>query len=203
MQIVEIWGFHIRVVSCFTTPYQLVAGCTHSLEKIAGFTWSQHCFSAALERTHHNTRYHRTHHNTRYHRTHHHTPQYTVPPNRKTAEKIRNLSFFSNLTAAATSFLSGFIAISIRVKVGKVTLVQALRLCTGRTAHRGSRGITTLSWLRHWKIWGVSVRPRPLFTPGKDKLPILQEAAWAPRAHLDRCGKSRPYQDSIPGPSSP
>ena len=29
----------------------------------------------------------------------------------------------------------------IKVKV-KVTLVQALRLCTGRTAHRGSRGIT-------------------------------------------------------------
>jgi hypothetical protein len=24
-----------------------------------------------------------------------------------------------------------------------------------------------------------------------------------PRAGLDRCGKSRPYQDSIPGPSSP
>ena len=28
----------------------------------------------------------------------------------------------------------------LKVKV-KVTLVQALRLCTGRTAHRGSRGI--------------------------------------------------------------
>ena len=26
----------------------------------------------------------------------------------------------------------------------KVTLVQALRLCTGRTAHRGSRGIAIL-----------------------------------------------------------
>ena len=26
-------------------------------------------------------------------------------------------------------------------KVVKVTLVQALRVCTGRTAHRGSRGI--------------------------------------------------------------
>jgi hypothetical protein len=26
----------------------------------------------------------------------------------------------------------------------KVTLVQALRLCTGRTAHRGSRGIALL-----------------------------------------------------------
>jgi hypothetical protein len=32
---------------------------------------------------------------------------------------------------------------SIKVKV-KVTLVQALRLCTGRTAHRGSRGIALL-----------------------------------------------------------
>ena len=28
----------------------------------------------------------------------------------------------------------------VKVKV-KCTLVQALRLCTGRTAHRGSRGI--------------------------------------------------------------
>ena len=30
-----------------------------------------------------------------------------------------------------------------KVKV-KVTLVQVLRLCTGRTAHRGSRGIALL-----------------------------------------------------------
>ena len=29
---------------------------------------------------------------------------------------------------------------TVKVKV-KVTLVQALGLCTGRTAHRGSRGI--------------------------------------------------------------
>ena len=29
----------------------------------------------------------------------------------------------------------------LRVKKVKCTLVQALRLCTGRTAHRGSRGI--------------------------------------------------------------
>ena len=26
----------------------------------------------------------------------------------------------------------------------------------------------------------VSVRPRPLFTPGKDPLPIVEEAVWAP-----------------------
>jgi hypothetical protein len=31
----------------------------------------------------------------------------------------------------------------VKVKV-KVTLVQALRLCTDRTAHRGSRGIALL-----------------------------------------------------------
>ena len=51
-----------------------------------------------------------------------------------------------------------------KVKV-KVTLVQPLRLCTGRTAHRGSRGIALL-FLDHVTIWGwgVSVTPRPLFT---------------------------------------
>ena len=33
--------------------------------------------------------------------------------------------------------------ISVKAKI-KCTLVQALRLCTGRTAHRGSRGIAVL-----------------------------------------------------------
>ena len=28
--------------------------------------------------------------------------------------------------------------------------------------------------------WGVSVTPLPLFTPGKDPVPIVQEAGWAP-----------------------
>jgi len=36
------------------------------------------------------------------------------------------------------------IIIIIISKKVKVTLVQALRLCTGRTAHRGSRGIALL-----------------------------------------------------------
>jgi len=63
----------------------------------------------------------------------------------------------------------------------KCTLVQALSLCTGCTAHRGSRGIAILFHdhsTRRW--WGVSVTPRPLFTPGKDPVPIVQEAGWAP-----------------------
>jgi hypothetical protein len=65
----------------------------------------------------------------------------------------------------------------LKVKV-KVTLVQALRLST---AHRGSRSIAIL-FHDHGtrRRWGVSGTPRPLFTPGKDQLPIVQEAGWAP-----------------------
>ena len=67
---------------------------------------------------------------------------------------------------------------SLKVKVKKVkcTLVQALRLCTGRTAHRGSRGIA-LPFHDHCnrRGWVVSVAPRAVFTPGKDSVPILQE----------------------------
>ena len=67
------------------------------------------------------------------------------------------------------------------VKV-KVTLVQALRLCTCRTAHRGSRGIALLFHDHGTRRgWGVSVTPRPLLTPGKDLVPIVQESGWAPR----------------------
>ena len=68
------------------------------------------------------------------------------------------------------------------VKVKCPPPVQALRLCTGRTAHRGSRGIA-LPFLDHGtrRGRGVSVTPRPLFTPEKDPVPIVQEAGWAPR----------------------
>jgi len=59
----------------------------------------------------------------------------------------------------------------------KCTLVQALRLCTGRTAHRGP----TFSWPTALDGgWGFSVTPRPLFTPGKYSVPIVHEAEWAP-----------------------
>ena len=63
----------------------------------------------------------------------------------------------------------------------KCTLVQALRICTDRATHRGSRGIA-LPFLDHdtRRGWGVSVTPRPFFTPGKDPVPIVQEAGWTP-----------------------
>jgi hypothetical protein len=43
---------------------------------------------------------------------------------------------------------------------------------------------------------GWVVKPRPdRFTPGKDPVPIVWEAGWAPG--LDGCEKSRPHRDSI------
>ena len=85
----------------------------------------------------------------------------------------------------------------------KVTLVQALRLCTGRTARRGSRGIA-LSFHDHGTRRGEGSASRfgrclPREGPGTHCT-----GGWeGPRAGLDRCGKSRPHRDSISGPSSP
>ena len=81
---------------------------------------------------------------------------------------------------------------SNKVKV-KVTLVQKLRLCTGRTTHSGSRGIalpfhdhdTRRGWAgqRH-----ASAAIYPRERPGTHCT-----GGWVgPRAGLDSCGKSRP-----------
>ena len=43
----------------------------------------------------------------------------------------------------------------------------------------------------------VSSMPRPHFTPGKDLVPILQEAGWTP-GPVWTGGKSRPHRNSIP-----
>ena len=43
----------------------------------------------------------------------------------------------------------------------------------------------------------VSSTPRPHFTPGKDPVPIVQEAGWAP-GPVWTGGKSRPHRDTIP-----
>jgi len=64
---------------------------------------------------------------------------------------------------------------SIRKKKVKCTHLQAVRLWTGRTAHRGRRGIALL-FLDHGikRGWGVSVTPRPLFTPGNTRYPLYR-----------------------------
>ena len=65
-------------------------------------------------------------------------------------------------------------------------------------AQRVGRGIALLFHDRGTRRgWVVSSTPRPHFTLGKDPVPILQEAAWAP-GPVWRGAKSRPHRDSIP-----
>ena len=45
--------------------------------------------------------------------------------------------------------------------------------------------------------------PWPLFNPGKDPVPILQDAGWAPGPAWIGIESLAAHQDSIPGPSSP
>ena len=63
---------------------------------------------------------------------------------------------------------------------------------------RVGRGIALLFHDRGTRRgWVVSSTPRPHFTPGKDPVPILQEAGWA-SGPVSAGGKSRPHRDSIP-----
>ena len=89
------------------------------------------------------------------------------------------------------------------VKKVKCTLVQALRLCTGRTVHRGSRGIA-LPFHDHGRR-GWSQRHTPVALFPQDRPGTHCTGGWVgPRAGLNRCEKFRPpHRNSIPGPSSP
>jgi len=65
-------------------------------------------------------------------------------------------------------------------------------------AQRVGRGIALLFHDRGTRRrWVVSSTARPHFTPGKDPVPILQDAGWAPGT-IWAGGKSRPNRDSIP-----
>jgi len=78
-----------------------------------------------------------------------------------------------------------------KVKV-KCTLVQTLRLCTGRTAHRRSRG-TALPFLDHGtrRGWVFSVTPLPLFTPGKIRDPLYRRLG-GPQGRSGQVWKTSP-----------
>jgi hypothetical protein len=74
-----------------------------------------------------------------------------------------------------------------------------------RTGHEGPEGggyiySSTLFNLGVRWGWAVNTTPRPLYPrerPGTDCI-----GGWmGPKAGLDGCEKSRPHQDSIPGPS--
>jgi len=64
-------------------------------------------------------------------------------------------------------------------------------------AQRVGRGIALLFHDRDTRRgWVVNSTPRPHFTPGKESVPIVQEAGWAPGS-VWRGGKSHPHRDSI------
>ena len=81
-----------------------------------------------------------------------------------------------------------------KVKV-KVTLVQALRLCTGLKAHSGSRGIA-LPFHDHRtrRRSGFSITTRPLFTPGKNTVP-LHRRLGGPQGQSGQVRKISPPSD--------
>jgi len=65
-------------------------------------------------------------------------------------------------------------------------------------AQRVGRGIALLFHDRSTRRgWVVSSTPRPHFIPGKDLVPIVQEAGWA-SGPVSTGGNSRPHRDSIP-----
>ena len=73
------------------------------------------------------------------------------------------------------SLLTNKNTVQHKVKV-KVTLVQVLRLSTGRTAHRGSRGIALLFHdQRHQKgVRGQRHAPAALYPRGKTRYPLYR-----------------------------
>ena len=82
----------------------------------------------------------------------------------------------------------------------KCTLVQTLRLCTGRTAHKGSRGIA-LPFHDHGTRRGVRDQRHALAAlyPRERHCTHCTEGWVGPRAGLDRCGKFRPRRVCITG----
>jgi hypothetical protein len=89
---------------------------------------------------------------------------------------------------------------SIKGKV-KFTLLEALRLCTGRTAHRGSRG-TALPFLDHAirRGEGSASRLGRSLPPEKTRYPLYRRLG-GPQGRSGQVPKISPHRDSIPGPS--
>ena len=85
----------------------------------------------------------------------------------------------------------------------KCTLVQALRLCTGRTAHRGSRGIALL-FLNRGSGMGVRGQqhdPGRSLHEEKTRYSLYTRLDGA-RGQSGQVRKICLHRDSIPGPSS-
>ena len=80
----------------------------------------------------------------------------------------------------------------------KCTLIQALRLCTGRTAHRGSRGIALL-FLDHGtrRGEGSASRPGHYLPPEKTRYP-LHRRLGGPQGRFGQVRKISPQPEFDP-----
>ena len=81
-----------------------------------------------------------------------------------------------------------YIYIYIYISKVKCTLLQAPRFCTGRTAHRGSRGIALL-FLDHGTRRGEGPKLHPVrsLPPGKTQYPLYRRLG----GHQGRSGRVR------------
>jgi len=88
------------------------------------------------------------------------------------------------------------------LKKVKSTVVQTLRLCTGRTTHRGTRGIALL-FLDHGtrRGEGSASRPGRSLPPWKTRYPLYRRLG-GPQGRSGHVWKISPHRDSIPGPSN-
>ena len=94
-----------------------------------------------------------------------------------TTVKIAQISFASLRNPEIIRYyVVRFFTRIYKVKI-KVTLVQALRICTVLTAHKGNRDIALL-FLDHGtrRGEGPASRPGRSLLPCKDPVPIVQEA---------------------------
>ena len=72
------------------------------------------------------------------------------------------------------------------------TLVQAPRLCTGRPVHGGSGGIALLFMTTALEGVRRQLHAPSALNPGKDPIPIVQEAGLAPGSIWTDAGNLTP-----------
>ena len=123
-------------------------------------------------------------------------PHFELFPFAAPLRRRRMLMYISLFTVAIpVNYTSEFrgtfwsYSVHIKVKFSRYRAGVAQRVGTGIALFFHDRGTR--------RGWVVSSTPRPHFTPGKDPVPILREAGWAP-GPVWTGGKSRPHRDSIP-----
>jgi hypothetical protein len=118
---------------------------------------------------------------------------------------INNLLIQNPISIKNSSNVPRWYTIPFTVKVVKVmcTLVQALKLCTGRTAHRGSRG-TALTFLDYGtrRGEGTAARTGRSLTSGKTRYPLYRRLG-GPQGRSGQVRKISPSPGFDPRPVQP